>query len=164
MVARVGVAARAEFLRAEQLDPEMADVKAGLGLYNYYVDTLSSFVKMMRFFMGIPGGNKKQGIRQLETAANHGVLMAVAARFYLARNLRTFDFEYERASEWMEPLVARYPRNPNFLLLLGNLNVELGRNAKAAQYLSAARDLPIADPACAARVRDIADSLSRPPR
>jgi hypothetical protein len=158
-VARAGVAARAEFLRAEQLDPEMADAKAGLGLYNYYVDTLSSFVKMLRFFMGIPGGNKKEGIRQLEIAAKHGVLMAIEARFYLARNLRTFDFEYERALGWMEPLVVSYPRNPTFLLLTGNLNAELGRKTKASEYFNAAASLPVPDPACAARVREIADAF-----
>jgi hypothetical protein len=158
-VAHAGVAARAEFLRAEQLDPDMADAKAGLGLYNYYVDTLSSFVKMLRFFMGIPGGNKKEGIRQLEIAANHGVLMAIEARFYLARNLRTYDQQYERAATIAAPLVARYPRNPNFLLLIGNLNAELGRTAKAAEYFQAAASLSIPDPVCAARAHELANSF-----
>ncbi len=40
--ARAGVAGRAEFVRALQLDPDMADATAGLGLYNYYIDTLSA--------------------------------------------------------------------------------------------------------------------------
>ena len=65
-VARAGVAARAEFLRALELDPQMADATAGLGLYNYYVDSLSASVKILRFFMGIPGGSKAEGIRQMQ--------------------------------------------------------------------------------------------------
>jgi hypothetical protein len=157
--AHAGVSARSEFMRALQLDPEMADAKVGLGLYNYYVDTLSSFVKVLRFFMGIPGGNKAEGIRQLETGMNEGVLMAVEARFYLAKNLRTYDQEYERAASIAEPLVSRYPHNPIFLLLLGNLNAELSRNAKASEYFHAAANLAIPDAACAARVHEIANTF-----
>ena len=54
------------FLRALELDPQMADATGGLGLYNYYVDSLSTIVKFLRFFMGIPGGNKTEGIRQMQ--------------------------------------------------------------------------------------------------
>lgn len=157
--AHAGVAGRSEFMRALQLDPELADAKVGLGLYNYYVDTLSSFVKVLRFFMGVPGGNKAEGVRQLETGMKEGVLMAVEARFYLAKNLRTYDREYERAASIAEPLVSHYPRNPTFLLLLGNLNAELSRNAKASEYFHAAANLAVPDPVCAARVREIANTF-----
>jgi hypothetical protein len=148
--ARTAVSARAEFIHALQLDPQLADASFGLGLYNYYVDTLSPMVKFLRFFMGIPGGNKKEGIQQLETAMNHGVLMSVEARFYLAKNLRTYEQQYESAANIIEPLVTRYPQNPIFLLLLGNLNVELGRNAKAAEYLHAVLNLPVPSSGCSA--------------
>ncbi len=59
-IAHAGVAARSECLRALQLDPDMADATATLGLYNYYVNTLSGIAKMLRFFIGIPGGNKEE--------------------------------------------------------------------------------------------------------
>jgi tetratricopeptide (TPR) repeat protein len=157
--ARAGVAARTAFIRALQLDPQMADAQVGLGLYNYYVDTLSSFVKVLRFFMGIPGGNKAEGVRQLETGMRDGVLMAVEARFYLAKNLRTYDQQYERAAAVAESLVSRYPRNPIFLLLLGNLNAELNRNTQASEYFRAAANLPIPDSVCAHRVREIANTF-----
>src|SRR6202007_786422 len=84
--ARNGVAARAEFLRALELDPDNADATVGIGFYNYYVDTLSPLVKFLRFFMGIPGGNKQEGLRQVRVGVERGVLLAVDARFYLARN------------------------------------------------------------------------------
>lgn len=159
--ARSGVAARAEFLAALRLDPEMADATAGLGLYNYYIDTLSPIVKILRFFMGIPGGNKQEGIRQLKVGIDRGVLSRVDARFYLAKNLRTYDLRYEQALEIAEPLAARYPRNPVFLLLLGNLNAELGRNAKASEYFRSALASAESnsDSACAARVHELANSF-----
>ena len=136
----------------------------GLGLYNYYVDTLSGIAKMLRFFMGIPGGNKDEGIRQMKVGMEHGAFLAADSRFYLAKNLRTYDRHYDKAVQIAEPLATRYPRNPTFLLLLGNLNQELGRNAKAAEYFHAAQTVSIADPVCAARARDLANSFLAVPR
>lgn len=158
-VARSGIAARAEFLRALQIDPDTPDATAGLGLYNYYVDTLSPVVKVLRFFMGIPGGNKDDGIRQMKEGAEHGVLFSVNTRYYLAKNLRTFDQQYAQALDIAQPLVEDYPHNPIFLLLVGNLNAELGRKEKAADYFRAALDVPTVDSVCAGRVREIANSF-----
>jgi hypothetical protein len=158
-VAHAGVAARAEFLRALQLDPDMTDATAGLGLYNYYVDTLSGIARMLRFFMGIPGGNKEEGIRQMKIGMERAAFLSVDTRFYLARNLRTYDQRYDDAIAAAAPLTERYPRNPIFLLLLGNLSAELGRGAKASEYFRAAENASIPDPACAARIRSLATSL-----
>ncbi|MGA3295051.1 MAG: hypothetical protein ABSE45_13840 [Candidatus Acidiferrales bacterium] len=161
--ARSGVAARTEFLRALQLDPDMADATAGLGFYNYYVDTLSAIAKILRFFMGIPGGNKQEGIRQMQVGIDRGAFLSVDARFYLAKNLRSYDQRYQDALSTAESLVARYPRNAIFQLLAGNLNAELGRNAKASEYFHAVLAPPDSasdpDPACAARTRDLANSF-----
>lgn len=158
-VARAGVKGRAEMLRALELDPRMADASAVLGIYNYYVDTLSPIVKLLRVFMGIPGGNKETGVKQLQVGVNQGVLMAVDARFILARALRQYDQKYEQALLVAEPLGVRYPRNPIFLLLLGNLNAELGRNANAAEYFRFVLQSPGLDSVCTGRVRDIANSF-----
>lgn len=157
--ARVGVRAREEFLRAKQLDPQMTDADTGLGLYNYYIDTLSGLIKVLRFFMGIPGGSKQEGIRQLESAMNGGGMTAVEARFYLAKNLRTYDQQYERAAVIIEPLTQRYPHNAVFNLLLGNFNLELNRKEKAVASLRAVVDQACCEIACATRVRVLANSL-----
>src|SRR5205823_10676374 len=60
--ARSGVRGREHLLRAKGLEVDLADADLGLGLYNYYVDTLSSLARILRFFMGIPGGSKQDGI------------------------------------------------------------------------------------------------------
>ena len=97
--AKAGVRAREHFLRALELDPGMTDAYTGIGLYNYYVDTLSAMAKVLRFFMGIPGGDKNEGIRQLQLAAQSGTVTRAGARFYLAKNLRTYDLDYARSVE-----------------------------------------------------------------
>jgi hypothetical protein len=153
--ARAGVAARRHLLRCLQLDPNMADAYTGLGLYNYYVDTLSAFAKILRFFMGIPGGDKREGLRQLETAMAKGELTPVEARFYTAKNLRNYDRDYARAAEMAAPLVTKFPDNPLFLALAGDIAAKLGRKEEAAARFRAAAAAPEEDPACAARLQQV---------
>jgi hypothetical protein len=154
--ARAGVAGREHFLRCLKLDPQMADAYTGLGLYNYYVDTLSAMARVLRFFMGIPGGDKHVGIQQLRTAMEQGELTSVEARFYLAKNLRTYDFQYAQAADVLAPLVQEYPGNPVFLLLMGNLNAELARNESAAAYFRSAEQITTMGGACSERVSELA--------
>jgi hypothetical protein len=162
-VAHAGVAARAECVRALQLDPDMADATAGLGLYNYYVDTLGGIAKMLRFFMGIPGGDKEEGIRQMNIGIDRGAFLSVGSRFYLAKNLRTYDQQYAEALTVAQPLIARYPHNLVFLLLLGNLNAEMGHQAEASGYFRAAQSTTIPDSVCTARIHELAASFLTTP-
>ena len=151
--ARAGVMARQRFLRCLELDPQMADADTGLGMYNYYVDTLSAMARVLRVFMGIPGGNKRDGIQQLETAMRQGVLTRVTARFYLAKNLRTFDLDYAGAIDVMTPLVAQFPQNPMFQLILGDTHAKLNHKELAAASFREAARAPVPGGACADRIR-----------
>ena len=153
--ARFGVRARDHFLRAKTLDPSLADADFGLGLYNYYVDTLSALARIMRFFMGIPGGSKQEGIRLLEHAIADGVLTPGVARFYLAMNLHRYDQQYERALSIISPLVEKYPTNPLFQLARGDLYAKLGRKQQALACYRAAAALPVHDPECQARIQQL---------
>jgi predicted negative regulator of RcsB-dependent stress response len=153
--ARAGVHAREHFLRAFKLDPELADAEFGLGLYNYYADTLSAMAKLLSFFMGIPGGNKQEGIRQLEHDIAEGVLTPAAARFYLALNLHRYDQRYEKALGVLGPLVEKYPSNPLFQLARGDLYAKLGRKEQAVACYRTAATLPVEDAECRARIREL---------
>lgn len=152
--ARAGVRARENFLKALDLDPSLADAYMGLGLYNYYVDTLPGLARMMRFFMGIPGGSKEEGIRQLYLAIHEGQLTPALARFYLALNLHTFDQRYEEALRVITPLVEKYPGNPIFQLARGDLYAKLGRKVQAEEsYRAAAEDESrVPEPECRAKL------------
>jgi tetratricopeptide (TPR) repeat protein len=105
---------------------------------------------MLRFFMGIPGGDKEAGVKQMEIGMNQGVLLRGDVRFILAKSLRQYDQKYEQGLSIAEPLVERYPQNPIFLLLMGNLNAELGRNEKAAEYFHAVLKIPEGSADCGA--------------
>jgi hypothetical protein len=154
--ARAGVRAREHLLRSKTLDLDLADADIGLGLYNYYVDTLGALARIMRFFMGIPGGSKQEGIRLLEHAIANGELTSSLARFYLALNLHRYDQQYERALALIGPLTEKYPGNPLFHLARGDLFAKLGRKEPALAFYRDAAALNIQDAECQKRVRDLA--------
>ncbi|HXX56198.1 MAG TPA: hypothetical protein VEJ17_00220 [Candidatus Nitrosotalea sp.] len=156
--ARAGVRARENFQEALKLDPTLADAYTGLGLYNYYVDTLSVLAKALRFLMGIPGGTKEEGIKQLERGMQEGQLSASLARFYLAMNLFNYDQKYEEALRVITPLAEKYSGNPVFQLMRGDLNAKLGRRQLAEDFYQtadkAADESPDAD--CRAKMKQLA--------
>jgi len=154
--AREGVRGREHLLRALELDPSLSDADLGLGLYNYYVDTLSTIARVLRFFMGIPGGSKQEGIEQLRQAMEHGQLTQAEARFYLAINLHNYDQKYEEALRVITPLVAKYPENPIFLLARGDLFGKLGRKPQAIADYRAAVKGQFASAECRERVEQLA--------
>jgi tetratricopeptide (TPR) repeat protein len=153
--ARAGVRAREHFLRALALEPSLADADMGLGLYNYYVDTLSTIARVLRFFMGIPGGSKDDGIRQLQLAIDHGQLTPALAQYYLAVCLHLYDQKYEQALRVATPLVEKYPENPVFRLVRGDLYGKLGRKALAIADYRAAAAARINDPACQTKIEQL---------
>jgi tetratricopeptide (TPR) repeat protein len=153
--ARSGVRAREHLLRAKALDPDLADADFGLGLYNYYVDTLSAAARILRFFMGIPGGSKQDGVRLLEHAMSQGVVTSSVARFYLALNLHRYDQQYEQALGVIGPLVEKYPANPLFQLARGDLYAKLGRRQQALACYRAASALLVQDSECQTHLQNL---------
>jgi tetratricopeptide (TPR) repeat protein len=153
--ARAGVRAREHLLRAVESNPDLADADLGLGLYNYYIDTLSAAARVLRFFMGIPGGSKKDGIAELQHAITEGVLVAPEARFYLAINLHNYDQQYQRALEIISPLVVKYPSNPLFQLVQGDLLAKLGRREQAGVCYRAAATAVLMDRECRQHIQEL---------
>ena len=153
--ARAGVRARERLLHAVALDPDLSDAYMGLGLYNYYADTLSGVARVLRFFMGIPGGSKQEGVQQLERAINEGVLTPPEARFYLALCLHNYDQKYEQALQIAVPLAEKYPANPLFQLICGDLYAKLGRRQLAERSYRAAASLRTSDEECNAHIRNL---------
>jgi tetratricopeptide (TPR) repeat protein len=149
------VRAREHLLHAVAMNPDLADADFGLGLYNYYIDTLSAAARVLRFFMGIPGGSKREGIRQLQHAIDEGVLLPANARFYLAINLHNYDQQYEQALLVISPLAEKYPSNPLFQLARGDLFAKLGRKQQARASYRAAEAAASTDDECHKHVREL---------
>jgi tetratricopeptide (TPR) repeat protein len=125
--ARAGKRMRALLLKALQLDPNLTDAYLGVGIYNYFVDTLSAIVKILSWFIGLPGGDRAVGLQQLQLAAEKGELARGEAKFFLAKNYsRSNESRYERSLELFQELARDYPHNPLWLMLIGSLHCRMG--------------------------------------
>jgi predicted Zn-dependent protease len=55
--------------------------------------------------------------------------------------------------------VEKYPKNPAFLLMMGNLEIEQGRSAEAEKTLRSVGDLEIRNQECAERAKQVAREM-----
>lgn len=128
--ARAGKKMRAALLAALAKDPQLKDADLGVGIYNYFVDTLPTIVKLLRWLVGLPGGSREEGLKQLQRAATQGDLSRGEAMFYLAKDYsRDYEKQYSRSLQLFEQLKKQYPENGLWKLLAGNLEVRLGHAA-----------------------------------
>ena len=78
--------------RALALDPGMADAYFGLGLYQYYADVAPTALKMLRWIMLLPGGDRSAGMEQMFRARDTGRLV----RSEVDYQLHVIDVWYEK--------------------------------------------------------------------
>ena len=124
--ARAGKKMRWLMLRALQLDPSLTDAYLGVGLYNYFVDTLPTIVKILRIFIGLPGGDSEVGLQQLQQAAEKGELARGEAKFLLAKDYsRQNERQYSTSLKFFQELEREYPGNPFWTLLIGSVQCRL---------------------------------------
>jgi tetratricopeptide (TPR) repeat protein len=125
--ARAGKKMRALLLKALELDANLADAYLGVGIYNYFVDTLSAIVKILGWLIGLPGGSRTVGLQQLQLAAEKGELARGEAKFYLAKDYsRASERQYERSLGLFQELAREYPHNPLWPMLAGSLHCRIG--------------------------------------
>lgn len=107
--------------RCLQLDPNFKDAYLGLGAYNYYVEEYGGIYKPLRFLIRLPGGNRSEGIEQLQEAARRNNFVSTEAKFFLASiYLRESQQRYAEAESLLKGLTEKYPNNPIFCFALAN--------------------------------------------
>jgi tetratricopeptide (TPR) repeat protein len=125
--ARAGKRMRTLLLRALDADPNLTDAYLGIGIYNYFVDTLSAIVKVLAWLIRLPGGSRTEGLRQLQLAADKGELARAEAKFFLAKDYsRSNERQYAKSTQLFEELAREYPHNPLWPMLIGSLHFRMG--------------------------------------
>ena len=125
--ARAAAQMREDLLLARAQDPQDADVLFGLGLYDYYVDALPRFARLLRFLARMPSGNRARGLAAIERAARSSRLHGVEAQAQLFEIYAFYEDDADRAAEEMQDLVRRYPGWPLWPLKLAeHLRARLG--------------------------------------
>ncbi len=117
-------------------DPSLTDAKTGIGLYDYFVATLPTIVKMLRWLIGLPGGSRSEGLRLLYEAADHGNFTRSEAQFYLAKDFtRRNELQFGKSLDLFQQLAREYPDNPFWKLTVASVEIRLGRrDAGKAMY------------------------------
>ena len=133
--ARAAKRMRALLITALEKDQYLRDAYLGLGLYDYFVDTLPTFAKLFRWVLGLPGGSRAKGLQEMEYAAKYGELASGEAKFYLAKDYsRSNEKQYAKSLQLFQELQREYPRNELWKLQAGSIEIRMGR-AKEGEAL-----------------------------
>ena len=112
--ARDGKRIKESLERALALDPAMHDAEFGVGMYRYYADVAPAVLRFLRWLLLLPGGNRVEGLQQLERAATQGLLVRGEAQFQIHVLYLWYEHKSREALEIVRALQGRYPRNPLF--------------------------------------------------
>lgn len=122
--ARDGKRVKEALERALSLDPSLQDAWFGIGLYHYYADVAPTALKILRFLLLLPGGDRVEGLREMERARERGELLRGEADFQLHWLYLWYEDRPDRALELLRGLDARYPTNPLFLQRIATVQHE----------------------------------------
>ena len=149
---------RADFLEAIAKEPELGpDANLGLGAYNYYADALSPILKLIRFFLRIPGGERAKGLEQLRVASGKAELLAAEAQFELGRIYGIREGRPAEALQLFETLAERYPGNALYSLSAAFQAEAAGKKELALELARKASEAAVAmDEPCRQRMGEAA--------
>jgi hypothetical protein len=97
-------------------DPEFYPANYLLGSYNYFADALPGYLKFLRVFVFLPGGDRKDGLKQLRVAYEKGGITESEAAKTLAIIYTYYEQEFDAGKKICDELLERYP--PSFDIAL----------------------------------------------
>ena len=113
--ARDAIGLKSALDRTLTLDPSLQDAYFGIGLYHYYAAVAPAALKMLRWLLFLPGGDREAGLREMQRARDGGALLRGEADYQLHWLYLWYEHQPARALELLRGLDARYASNPIFL-------------------------------------------------
>lgn len=124
---REAVRMRAALLEAKAGGAEGADLDFGLGLYDYYADTLPRFFRLLRVLARIPGGDRERGLDTIARVARGGSLFHDDEACVQMFDIQSyFEHRPDGALHWIRRMWQRHPGWPLWGLKLAELLRDLG--------------------------------------
>jgi hypothetical protein len=120
--ARDGKQIRGALERALELDPTMHDAQFGIGMYRYYADVAPTILRMLRWLLLLPGGDRAAGLAQMHAARDHAVVLRGEADYQLHLIYLWYENRAHDALALIRSLEQRYPRNPLFPLIEADIH------------------------------------------
>jgi hypothetical protein len=113
---------------------EVADLDFGLGLYDYYADTLPRFFKVLRVLARIPGGDRERGLDAIARVARGGSLFHDEEACVQMFDIQSyFERRPDGALHWARRMWQRHPGWPLWGLKLAELLRDLGLFEESAR-------------------------------
>ena len=97
----------------QKLDPDNKDVLLGLGIYDYYTAKLSGVLKFLTYLF-LHRGDKEEGLRKLNVAANEAVFSGPEAKSMLIHIYLYLEEDYDKALPIIQELRAKFKKNPRY--------------------------------------------------
>ena len=116
--------------KAKELAPENYDVYYPMGVLHYHLSQLSGATRWITSLF-ITAGDREKGLKELELAAEKGVLMRDLAQSNLVSAYSGYEKQPARALPFAKRLKEKYPNNYNFSFALANILSDLGRTEEA---------------------------------
>ena len=110
--ARDGKRIKEALERALALDPGLSDARFGIGLYKYYAAIAPAFARFFRFLFLLPGGNREEGLSDMEAVHARGVLLRGEADYQLHWIYLWYENQPQRALELLRALCRAVPGQP----------------------------------------------------
>ncbi len=131
--ARTAVKMRAALLDVPEQHPLYGEALFGLGLYDYYADVLPRILKLLRFLVRFPGGDRQRGLQAIENAERLAPLHHTEAQAQLFDIYASYEERHDDALQRILALRRRYPGAPLWGLRLADHQRErLGLFAESA--------------------------------
>ena len=94
------------------LEPGLDDAYFGLGMYKYYADVAPAAARVLRFLLLLPGGDRKEGLREMLRARSRGRLVQGEADYQLHVIYLWYERQTERAIELLRRAAGPLSRQP----------------------------------------------------
>jgi tetratricopeptide (TPR) repeat protein len=101
-----------------QMDPNNKDVLLGIGTFDYYTARFDGVLKFLTYLL-LHKGNKEEGLKKLNIAANEAIYSATESKSLLLHIYLFLEQDFKNALILSSELAGRYTENPRFKILQG---------------------------------------------
>ena len=114
--AKLGKKMKNHAVQILEKDPQFYPANYLLGSYNYFADALPGYLKFLRVLVFLPGGDRKDGLKQLQIAYEKGGITETEAAKTLAIIYTYYERKFEAGKKICNEVLDRYP--PSFDIAL----------------------------------------------
>jgi tetratricopeptide (TPR) repeat protein len=108
--------------RALAIDPSLQDAYFGIGLYHYYADVVPAALKLLRWMLLLPGGDRTEGLQEMQRARDRGELLRGEADYQLSSIYLWYEQRVDDALTLLDGLRTTYPHNPLFVQAIADVH------------------------------------------